>query len=128
MLSKTSVRRNSGHLHARARERVGYIYNIYKYLNVVDMVAIPGCIEELVTKPKDQNILHHFFAQIMVNTEDLLFFPIRFQSFLQLTRAFEIFAEWLLNLVGATRTVLSAFTLSCHVHPSLHRGAFFHLR
>ena len=95
----------------------------------VDVVAIPGCIEELVTKPKDQNILHHLFAQIMVNTEDLFFAPIRFQGFLQLTGASEIFAERFLNLAGATRmVVVSIHPLPSHP-PLLFAGVpFLHVR
>lgn len=125
-LLKCYLRRPSdeilGHLHTRAREKSPQKPQ-KKYLNVVDVVAIPGCIEKLVTKPKDQNILHHLFAQIMINTEDLFFAPIRFQGFLQLTGAFEIFAERLLNLAGAPERWSSAFTL--HIHPFFSLGCLF---
>jgi hypothetical protein len=46
-------------------------------LYIVDVVTIPGCAEELITKSQNQNILHHFLAQVVINTENLVLVPIR---------------------------------------------------
>jgi hypothetical protein len=53
-------------------------------LNIVNVVAVPRSAEKLVSKSEDEKIFHHLFAEIMVDTEDLLFSPIRLQRPLQL--------------------------------------------
>jgi hypothetical protein len=67
-------------------------------LDVVDVVSVPGGAKELVTKPQDQNVLHHLLAQVMVDTENLLFLPVGLQRLLQLARTTQILAERLLDL------------------------------
>lgn len=62
------------------------------------MMTVPGGSKELVTEPQDEDVLNHLLAQVVVNTEDLLFFPVGLQSPLQLPRALEVLAEGLLNL------------------------------
>lgn len=71
---------------------------VVAHLNVVDVMTVPGSSEELVTEPQDEDVLDHLLSQVVVNTEDLLLFPVGLQSLLQLARALEVLAEWLLNL------------------------------
>jgi hypothetical protein len=67
-------------------------------LYVIDVVAVPGCAEEFVTKSQNQDILDHLLAQVMINTENLLLMPVGLQSLLQLPRTFKILSKWLLDL------------------------------
>lgn len=69
------------------------------YLNVVDVVTVPCSVEELVTEPQDQNVLNHLLAEIVVNTEDLIFLPVGFQRLLQVARALKILTKGLLDLL-----------------------------
>jgi len=54
-------------------------------LDVIDVVAVPGCAEEFVTKPQNQDVLDHLLAQVVVNTENLLFLPVWLESLLKLS-------------------------------------------
>ena len=65
------------------------------------MVTVPGGVEELVAKAHDEDVLDHLLTQVVVDTEDLLFLPVRLESFLEFTRALQVFSEWLLNLFQA---------------------------
>lgn len=56
-------------------------------LNIVDVVTVPGSAEERVTKTQNQNVLHHLLAEVVVNAEELVFFPVGLQGLLQLARA-----------------------------------------
>ena len=67
-------------------------------LNVIDMVPVPGSTQERVSKTQDQNILDHLLAQVVVDAEQLILFPIRLEGLLELAGASEVFAEGLLNL------------------------------
>ena len=67
-------------------------------LYIVDVVPVPGSAKELVTKSQDQDVLHHLLTQVVVDTEDLIFHPIRRKSLLELTRAAKILTERLLDL------------------------------
>lgn len=62
------------------------------------MVTVPGGVEELVAKAHDEDVLDHLLTQVVVDTEDLLFLPVRLEGFLEFTRALQVFSEWLLNL------------------------------
>ena len=68
------------------------------YLNVVDVVTVPGGVEELVAKAHDEDVLDHLLTQVVVDTEDLLFLPVGLEGFLEFTRALQVFSKWLLNL------------------------------
>ena len=52
----------------------GLIYR--SYLNVVDVVPVPGCAEKLVTESKDEDVLHHLLAKVMINSVELVFAPV----------------------------------------------------
>jgi hypothetical protein len=66
-------------------------------LDVVDVVAVPGSAEERVTEAKDQDVLHHLLAKIVVNSEQLLFVPVGLKRLLQLARAGKILSKRLLD-------------------------------
>ena len=40
-------------------------------LHMVDVVVVPERLEQPIGEPADQNVLHRFFAQVVVNTVDL---------------------------------------------------------
>lgn len=82
------------------------------YLNVVDVVTVPGGVEELVAKAHDEDVLDHLLTQVVVDTEDLLFLPVRLEGFLEFTRALQVFSEWLLNLFQANTMHISNCILS----------------
>ena len=67
-------------------------------MNIVDVLPRPVCAHEQVTEPKDEQVLDHLLAEIMVNTKDLLLLPVRLKSSLQLTRALQVLAEGFLDL------------------------------
>lgn len=62
------------------------------------MVAVPGSIEELVSKSEDKNVLHHLLTQVVIDTEDLLFLPVGLEGLLEVARALQVLTEGLLNL------------------------------
>ena len=82
------------------------------YLNVVDVVTVPGGIEELVAKAHDEDVLDHLLTQVVVDTKDLLFLPVRLEGFLEFTRALQVFSKWLLNLFQASTMHISDCILS----------------
>lgn len=49
-------------------------------LDVVDVIAVPGCSQELVTESQNQQVLDHLLSEIVVDTEDLLFFPVGLEA------------------------------------------------
>jgi hypothetical protein len=69
------------------------------YLDVVDVVAVPGSAEEFVTKSKNQNVLNHLLAQVVVNSEDFVLGPVGRKRFLEVSRALKILAKRLLDLL-----------------------------
>ena len=48
-------------------------------LNIVNVIAIPGSAEEFVAESQDKQVLDHLLAQVVVDTKDLLFRPVRLQ-------------------------------------------------
>src|SRR5258706_5952398 len=43
-------------------------------LNVVYKIAVPNRLKDAVAEAKNQNVLNRFFAEVMVDAIDLLFF------------------------------------------------------
>jgi hypothetical protein len=72
--------------------------NFQTYLNVVDVVAVPGGIKELVTKSHDKDVLDHLLSKVVVDTENFLFLPVGVESFLEIARALEVLAKGFLDL------------------------------
>lgn len=52
-------------------------HDVGAYLNVVDVIAIPCSPKKFVTESKNEDVLHHLFAQVMIDSEKFLFFPVR---------------------------------------------------
>ena len=71
---------------------------VHAHLHIIDVIAVPCGAKEFVAKSKDQNVLHHLLAQVMVNSEDFLLFPIRGQSILEFPRASKILSKGFLDL------------------------------
>lgn len=61
-------------------------------------MAVPGGVEELVTKAHDEDVLDHLLAQVVVDTEDLLLLPVGLEGFLEFARAVEVLSKRLLDL------------------------------
>lgn len=74
-------------------------YSLQTYLNVVDVVTVPGGVEELVAKAHDEDVLDHLLTQVVVDTEDLLFLPVGLESLLEVARTLQVLAEGLLDLL-----------------------------
>ena len=62
-------------------------------------MAVPGGVEELVTKAHDEDVLDHLLAQVVVDTEDLLLLPVGLEGFLKIARAVKVLSERLLDLL-----------------------------
>lgn len=54
-------------------------------LDVVDVVPVPGCAEELVTEPENEDVLDHLLTQVVVNSVKLIFGPVWRQCALELS-------------------------------------------
>ena len=67
-------------------------------LDVADRVLVPGRVHRDVGETEDKDVLDHLLTEVVIDTEDLLFFPVRVQSLLEVARALKILAEGLLNL------------------------------
>lgn len=62
------------------------------------MIAVPQGTKHRVPKSKGHDILDHLLAKIMVDAEDLVFFPDSCQFLVQVNRAFKIPPEGFLDL------------------------------
>ena len=84
-------------LQSRLEIEIGLIYPS-TYLNVVDVVAVPCGVEELVAESQNQNVLNHLLTEVVVDTEDLLLLPVGVQGLLEVARALKVLTEGLLDL------------------------------
>ena len=55
-----------------------------KNLNAVNVFSVPSCAKDLITKPKDKQIVDNFLAQIVIDTKNFIFTPMAVESSLQL--------------------------------------------
>lgn len=46
------------------------------YLNIVDVMTVPGSVKEFVAKAQDEYVLNHLLSEVVIDTEDLLFPPV----------------------------------------------------
>jgi hypothetical protein len=67
-------------------------------LHVVNVMSVPGSTKERVAESHDENVLDHLLSEVVVNTVELLLFPVRLQRLLQLARAGKVLSEGLLDL------------------------------
>lgn len=74
-------------------------YSLQTYLNVVDVVTVPGGVEELIAKAHNEDVLDHLLTKVVVDTEDLLFLPVGLESLLEVARTLQVLAEGLLDLL-----------------------------
>ena len=85
-------------------------------LHVVDRVPVPQAFENRVRKAKHQNVLHRFFAQVMVDAKDLLLAGVVGQLIVQLPRGFQIVAERLLDDDAFPAFLAGCVQQSCAMH------------
>jgi hypothetical protein len=71
-------------------------------LDIVNVVPVPGGAEELIAESKDEDVLHHLLAQVVVDSEDLVLGPVGRKGALEFAGAGKVFAEGLLDLVDWT--------------------------
>jgi hypothetical protein len=50
-------------------------------------MAVPGGIKELVAEAHYKDVLDHLLTQVVVNTEDLIFFPVGLKGLLEIAGA-----------------------------------------
>lgn len=62
-------------------------------------MTVPGGVEKLVSKAHDEDVLDHLLAQVVVDTEDLLFLPVGLEGLLEVARALQVLTEGLLDLL-----------------------------
>ena len=88
------------------------------YLNVIDVVTVPGCAEELVAESQNEDVLHHLLAEVVIDTEDLLLLPVWLESPLQFARASKVLSERFLDLqfgqLSARLALSSSSIFSAH--------------
>ena len=56
-------------------------------LNVIDVMPVPRRVEEGVTESENQQVFHHLFSEVVVNSEELILLPVRLKVGLKLSRA-----------------------------------------
>src|SRR5581483_10434213 len=66
-------------------------------LNVINVVAVPDRLENSIGKAKNQDVLYRFFAEIVIDTKDLLFVENLVYLVIQLSRRLQIMTERLLD-------------------------------
>src|SRR5258708_38467874 len=66
-------------------------------LDVVDVVAIPEGIDDVVRKAEDHDVLDGFFAEVMVDAADLLFGQDFLEMVVELNGGLQIMTEWSIN-------------------------------
>ncbi len=66
-------------------------------LHVVDVVAVPERLDDVVGKAEDHDVLHGLFAEVMIDAVDLLFGQNLVQFLIQLLGRFEIVTKRLFD-------------------------------
>src|SRR6266550_1628434 len=66
-------------------------------LDVIDVLAVPERLENTVGKPKHQQVLNSFFAEVMIDAINLVLFKNSSQFVVQCAGALEIVTKWFLN-------------------------------
>ena len=57
-------------------------------LDIVNKVSVPEVVKNEIAETNGKDILDHFFAKVVVNSEDLFFIKGFFQFFVELTSRF----------------------------------------
>ena len=66
-------------------------------LNVINELRIPQWFKQHIAKPHSDQVLNRFFAQIVINTINLIFAEMFGQGRVQRTRGFQILAKGFFN-------------------------------
>ena len=66
-------------------------------LHAVDVTAIPDWLENAVAEAKDHDVLHGLFAEVVIDTVDLIFVKNLLEVLIQLFRRLEIRAKGFFN-------------------------------
>jgi hypothetical protein len=66
-------------------------------LNIADRILVPCSTEGYVGKPKNEEVLHHLFTEIVIDTEGLLLGPVLFDRVEELSGRFKVLAKRLLD-------------------------------
>ena len=61
--------------------------------HIVHITPVPDGLEERIGETEGQNVLHRFFAQVMVNAENLRFVEIGREHAIQLPGGFQVIAD-----------------------------------
>src|SRR5574338_162029 len=64
-------------------------------LHIVDMLAVPHRLKNRVTKAEHQDVLHGFFAEVVVDAVDVALVEHSTYPLVEFTRAFKVMAEGL---------------------------------
>lgn len=67
-------------------------------LDVIDVIAVPSCVEERVAESENEDVLDHLLSEVVINAEDLLLLPVWCESRLKISRALQVLTKWLLDL------------------------------
>src|SRR4026208_1931203 len=78
---------------------------------MVNVISVPQRFKDGIGKARDQNVLHCFFTQIMVNTIDLFLVQGFVDLFIQVARRLQISAKWLFD--DDTSPALVFLELTC---------------
>src|ERR1700688_30385 len=74
-------------------------------LHVVDVIAIPEGLDDVVGEAEDQNVLYGLFAEIMIDAVDLIFVEDLLELLVELSRGLQVVAERLFDNNAGPMTV-----------------------
>ena len=80
-------------------------------LDIVDIVAVPDRLEHRVTETKHKNVLHGVFAEVMIDTINLVFLERARDHIVQRQGRIVIAAEWF--FYDDTRPATVLFRQTC---------------
>jgi len=66
-------------------------------LYVIDVSCVPERFEQYVGKAQSHEVLYGFFAEVVVDTEDLVFLEDRTDGLVDFVRGLAVFADWLFD-------------------------------
>ena len=66
-------------------------------LHVIDVVPVPHRLEDPISEPEHQDVLHRLLAQVVIDAEDLVLAEDRVDIVIQLARRLQVMPERLLD-------------------------------
>ena len=85
----------------------------HRDLDVIDEVAVPHRLENAVGKAEDQQVLHRFLAEVMVDAEDLALVKHRVHLVIQFARRIQVMPEGLFDDTTRPAAVLPVCAMPC---------------